>query len=273
MPIAPLGIGSYKRNDGLVPEVVLRNMYLEEDKSGISPDKTLRIQRPGLSLVYDYGSPIRGVHYRTSPAEYLIVSGQTLYSGPTPKGSIGGNDNAAMTSTQFATAIVSGRAAYLYTTGLAQVTIPADAPSGGLVQDVDQLNNYILLLQPNGRFYWIEPGENTINALNFATAERSPDPVISVRSVGDQFWLLGTNSTEVWYPTGNADAPFLRTQGKVFDRGIWEGTDVQIEDLIVLIDQDGVCYAIAGGGPQRISNNSVEERIRNAIREQKTFFG
>lgn len=117
----------------------------------------------------------------------------------------------------------------------------------------------------NGRFYWIRPGESTINALDYATAERSPDPVISVRAVGDQFWLIGTNSTEVWYPTGQFDLPFLRTQGRVFDRGVWEGTDVQIKDSVILVDQDGVVLEIAGGGPRRISNNSIEERIRYAM--------
>jgi hypothetical protein len=56
----------------------------------------------------------------------------------------------------------------------------------------------------NGRFYWIEPGEVIIDPLNFATAERSPDPVHQVVVVGDQFWLPGTSTNEVWYPTGDA---------------------------------------------------------------------
>ncbi len=119
----------------------------------------------------------------------------------------------------------------------------------------------------NGRFYWIEPGETTIDPLNFATAERSPDPVHSVRVVGDQFWLLGTNSTEVWYPTGNLDAPFQRVQGRLFDRGVWQGTDVQIKDFVILVDPDGIVYRI-GSSPERISNNSIEERIRTSITDQ-----
>lgn len=267
MPIAPLGIGSYKRSDGLVPEVVLRNMYLEEDKSGISPDKTLRIQRPGLSLVYDYGVPIRGVHYRTSPAEYLIVAGQTLYSGPTAKGSIGGNDNAAMTSTQFATAIVSGRAAYLYTSSLAQVTIPADAPSGGVVQDVDQLNNYILFLQPNGRFYWIDPGETTIDPLNFATAESLPDAGIALRRLGDEFWIFGAENVEVWQPTGDQDLPFARAAGRNFERGcLYRDTVRRFDNTLVWVGDDYQVYR-AANVPQVISDSGISERIRRASGE------
>lgn len=121
----------------------------------------------------------------------------------------------------------------------------------------------------NGRFYWIEPGETTIDPLNFATAERSPDRIISVRVFGDQFWLLGANSTEVWYPSGDPTTPFQRVQGRLFDRGIWEGTAVQVKDAIILIDTDGVVYQL-GDSPKRISDNSVEEKVRNAIKKSFT---
>jgi hypothetical protein len=123
----------------------------------------------------------------------------------------------------------------------------------------------------NGRFFWIEPGETFIRPLNFATAERSPDPLFAVRVVGDQFWLLGEKTTEVWYPTGDFEVPFLRVQGQVFDRGTVEGTDAQIKDTIIVADSDGVVYAISGGAPQRISDNSVEERIRTALRLAKVL--
>jgi hypothetical protein len=117
-----------------------------------------------------------------------------------------------------------------------------------------------------GRFYWIEPGETEILPLNFATAERSPDPIVSVRSFGDQFALFGVTTTEMWFPTGDLLAPFARSQGRVFDRGIWVGSDVSIKDTLVLMDTDGVVYRIDGGGPQRISDNSAEERTRKAIK-------
>lgn len=120
----------------------------------------------------------------------------------------------------------------------------------------------------NGRFYWINPGETIIDPLDYATAERAPDPVHSVRVVGDQFWLLGTNSTEVWYPSGDPEAPFRRVQGRLFDRGVWQGTDVQIKDSVFVVDNDGNVYDIAGS-PVRVSDHSVEERIRRAIIAEK----
>jgi hypothetical protein len=126
VPLVPLGTGSYKRSDGLVPEVVLRNFYIEKDKSGISPDQTLRIQRPGLTRIYDYGTLLRGVHYRTATGERLVVAGGTLYSSLTSKGSIPGSGPVAMVSTPFASLIASAGKAYLYTTSVAALTLPND---------------------------------------------------------------------------------------------------------------------------------------------------
>jgi hypothetical protein len=116
----------------------------------------------------------------------------------------------------------------------------------------------------NGRFYWIQPGESVIDPLDFATAERSPDPLYSVCTLGDAFWLFGASTTEIWYPTGDGDAPFQRIQGRLFDRGIWGGTAIKIGDEMIVTDRDGVVWRI-GKGIERVSNNGVEQRIREAM--------
>jgi hypothetical protein len=119
----------------------------------------------------------------------------------------------------------------------------------------------------NGRFYWIEPAETEIDALNFATAERGPDPLYAAITFGDQFWLFGSGTTEPWYPTGNGDAPFMRVQGRVFDHGIWEGTPVKYKSAMLVVDRDGVVWDISGQ-VERISDHSIEQNIREAMAEQ-----
>lgn len=119
----------------------------------------------------------------------------------------------------------------------------------------------------NGRFFWIDPGETTIDPLDFATAERAPDPISGVVVFGDQFWLPGTSTTEVWYFSGNEASPVLRMQGVVFDRGAWEGTAVQVKDSMIIVDNGGAVFQISGG-PKRISRPDIEECIREAIQYQ-----
>lgn len=119
----------------------------------------------------------------------------------------------------------------------------------------------------NGRAYWIDPGETTIDPLDFITAERAPDPISGVVVFGDQFWLPGSTTTEPWYFSGNEDAPAVRVQGIVFDQGAWEGTAVQVKGSMIIVNNQGGVFQVAGG-VKRISRPDIEERIRQAIAAQ-----
>jgi hypothetical protein len=148
---------------------------------------------------------------------------------------------------------------------LRQVMLPEDYGANS----VAHINSFIIVVPVQeedikGRFYWIEPGETTVDALNFATAERNPDGVHQVQVYGDMFWLLGENTTEPWITTGNPDAPMERYKGILFDRGSWEGTAVQVKDSLIVVDEDGAVFQISGG-QSRISRPDIEERIRRAI--------
>jgi len=154
------------------------------------------------------------------------------------------------------------------TTSCTQVAVPDDV---GVVS-VGFINGYVIVVVAqgygfNGRFYWIDPGDTFIDPLNFATAERSPDPLFNVVVVGDQFWLPGPTSTEVWYTTGDPTAPMLRVQGRLFDRGTWEGAALQVKDSMIIVANDGNVYDVQGG-PDPIAPPDIAERIREAIASQ-----
>jgi hypothetical protein len=151
---------------------------------------------------------------------------------------------------------------------LRSVEVPDDA---GAIS-VAHINSYVIVVplqgtDIKGRFYWVEPGENTINPLNFATAERNPDGVNQVVVFGDMFWLMGENTTEPWITTGDATAPMARFKGILFDRGAWQGTAVQVKDSLIVVDEDGAVFQ----GKNRISNPSIEERIRKAMAAEAVF--
>lgn len=142
--------------------------------------------------------------------------------------------------------------------------------------DVATINSFVIVLPTQrdefkGRFYWIEPGETTVDPLNFATAERSPDEVLGVEVVGDTFYLPGPGSTEVWYVSQDPNNRMQRLQGVVFDRGTWEGTATGIHGAMMVCGADGSVFKIVGGAPQRVSTPGIAQEIREAIQEQRLY--
>lgn len=147
------------------------------------------------------------------------------------------------------------------THGLSGVAVPDGLPPGTL----GVLKSFVIVtIIGKGKFFWIQPGAVVINALDFATAESRPDATLKVEIVGDTAWFIGTDSTEVWYTTGNSNAPFAPISGRVYDRGAIEGTTVNVKGTVFLVGPDHTVYAIAGS-PQRVSDNGIEELIRRTL--------
>ncbi len=144
-------------------------------------------------------------------------------------------------------------------------------PDGVAMVSVATLGSHLVTVVANSaRFYWVLPGEVTIDAFDFATAESEPDQLTQVMRIGDNVWMLGETSTEVWYLNSSLDvnaSRFLRQQGLAFSQGILEGTAQQLRTQAVVVAEDGIVYEIVGG-PRRISNHGIEERIRKSIAAQ-----
>ncbi len=265
MPAVPLGLKAYRRTEGIVPEVRLVNLFLEKDESGISPDSTLRIMRPGLSTLYTLASPIRGLNENVGSGQSFAVGGTSLYVNGASVGDVGGEGITPMVSTTFNEAVVSGSQLYLYDTTLSAVVIP----DGYQAQDIDQLNQYVLVLTSggSGRFYWIVPGDTTIDAFDFATAESSADAAVAICRVGDEFLIFGTQTIEPWQSTGDADAPFQRVSGRIYERGCLARDTVKRFDNTVMWVDDAAQVCRMGAVPQVVSDNGLSERIRKRTDE------
>jgi hypothetical protein len=143
-------------------------------------------------------------------------------------------------------------------------------PDGLGVRSLASLASNVLVSIANSqRFYFIRPGEVTIDALDFMSKEKSPDNIIDMHRVGDQVTIFGDGSTESWYPTGDVDAPFAPVEGRVFERGVVEGTPVVIQDYVVFVGENGIVYSTEGGAVHRISNHGIEERVRTLLRNEQ----
>lgn len=145
-----------------------------------------------------------------------------------------------------------------------------EIPDGQIPLTLSQVDSYVLVgINDSQKFYWINPGETTIDPLNFASKESSPDPIAHIRTVGDQVLIMGEKSTENWYATGNFDAPFAPIDGRAYARGSLRGTAVVIDENVFIVGDDGKVYQVGLQGITAISNNGIEERIRKQVRREQ----
>lgn len=142
-------------------------------------------------------------------------------------------------------------------------------PEGVGITALTSLNGYVLAsVAGSQKFFWIEPGDTTIDPLNFASKEGGPDPIIDMATVGDVAIIAGAGTTEYWSATGDAEAPVAPIQGRAISRGIVAGTLVVVSDgAYCVVASDWKVYMV-GDAPQSISDNGIEERIRRQLRRE-----
>lgn len=142
-------------------------------------------------------------------------------------------------------------------------------PNGEPMKCVAQLDSYMFVSVANSnKFYYVKPGAVVIDALDFATKESAPDPILDMKRMGDVMVIMGSVSTEFWAATGNADNPFAPIEGRTMSRGIIEGTAVSVnESLICLVGNDGKVYKLESGVTP-ISDNGMDEHIRVQLRRE-----
>jgi hypothetical protein len=227
---------------------------------------------PGLRLLASLGDgPVRGLwqyggygyavsgtnFYRVSSSWAVTLLGTVLGSGPV---SMSDNGNQLF--------IACNGPSYIYnssTSVFQQITDP-DFP--GAVT-VGYLDGYFVFNEPNSQKVWVTSLlEGTqVDPLDFASAEGSPDGLVSLIIDHREAWLFGTNSVEVWYDAGNADFPLARIQGAFNEIGCAAAYSVaKLDNGIFWLGSDargnGIVYRANGYTGQRISTHAVEWQIQ-----------
>jgi hypothetical protein len=131
---------------------------------------------------------------------------------------------------------------------------------------LSDLGGFVVVVCGNSdRWYFIRPGEITIDPLDFYTAEDESDQLVTVRKIGDALAFLGNKSIEFWYLTGdttvNGDA-FLPVDGQAYSIGVVPGTVVKIRDFVMFVGTDNQVYKLFGRPEPVTPNHGVYELIR-----------
>lgn len=215
------------------------------------------------------GTP--GVDFSTDlPGSSLIVTASAVAFSMTVTSIATDASSNAITTTVYLGTDISWGAATL-TGGNVHVLETVDVPDNNKALKLISLSGYVLVsIVDSQKFYWIAPGEKTIDPLNFAEKESAPDNITDMEVVGDRAIIAGSGSTEAWYSTGDLNAPFAPMQGAVYTRGMISGTLVSTgSQSAIFVGDDLRVYKYDGGGLTRISTAGIEERIRMWIRAQE----
>lgn len=273
----PLGLGDWESPTQDMSRLKLRNMYVIPNPA--SPDSVSRVSRPTLTSSYVVGTgPIIGMWSQPNilTGDTLVVSGTQLYRvsstlTPTLIGNLPGIGKVDIAGTQLEGApasVLIVRDGVLYRTDGVTITTIA-IPDNQLVASVDTLNGYFIFSIVNSqKFYWLDPGKIVVDPLDFASAERIPDPIVAVRVISDEIWFLGLSGPEVWTATGDAKAPFQRVSGRVYKEGCFNRDTVVATAIgglpALLWVTDTKAVVKAQGAPSKVSNESVEEILKTA---------
>ena len=226
---------------------------------------------PGLRLLTTAGDgPVRGLW--TYDGVAYIVSGDKLYQmagfgTPVVIGTVSGTGPVSMVDNGTQLFIACGGPSYIYnnsTGAFGPITDP-DFP-GALT--VGYLDGYFVFIEPNSQKVWVTTllDGTSIDPLDFASAEGSPDNLVSMIVDHREAWLFGTNSVEVYYDAGNADFPLQRIQGAYNEIGCAATFSVaKLDNGLFWLGADargqGIVYRSQGYSGQRISTHAIEYAI------------
>ncbi|CAB4166036.1 Bacteriophage P22, Gp10, DNA-stabilising [uncultured Caudovirales phage] len=228
---------------------------------------------PGLRLLLTVGTgPIRGLWSYGGYA--YAVSGTQVYKITTAWtatliGSVSGTGQVSIADNGRQMFIACNGPSYIYdnqTNAFAQIT-DIDFPGAVTVNYID---GYFQFNEPNSQRIWVSEilDGTQIDPLSFASAEGSPDGVVSTMVDHREVWIFGTNSVEVWYDSGATDFPLTRIQGAFNEIGCAATFSVaKLDNALFWLGADargrGIVYRANGYSGVRVSTHAVEWQIQN----------
>jgi len=272
---AAISFGAYQRTGN--PTLAALNCYAEEYPSAGGKRLQMRA-RAGLATFKTVGDgPIRAAQQKdgifsnsalilSSTAVYLLASdgGLTTLTGSVPGDNYVDADSGQDADLVSLAYIATGEGLYLVQNGaVSREAFPDSTDDVGANSVCYHRGFWFATKVGTDQAYYKIPGDTTWAPLSFASAEYKPDPLVCIRSRGDQFALLGSSTFEAWALSGQADPAIVPYGGLNFDHGCRAAaTAVNCDGTLIYVDNRCQVRAWAGGEPQIVSGPGLAEQIR-----------
>lgn len=231
---------------------------------------------PGVVEVDAAGSEVscRGAH-TLDGVPYFVIGG-TLYrlesdeSLTAISGTIAGTGPVSMAEngTQLCI-LVPGSTGYIYTVSGGLVTISdGDFDANGNPTAVVFLDGYFVLTTDTKKIIVSSLNDGTsYNALDFGSAESSPDEVVAPIVYRNRLFVLGTQTVEAFSNTGGSGFPFTRSnlflQQGLVSRFAVQNTPQTFTWIGAGRDQQPSVWVINGNQSERIATRAIDKLLRN----------
>jgi hypothetical protein len=255
------------------------NLYLEASESGTSKAKAMLLGTPGLSrwCTLPAAGGVRGL-YTASGGRCFAVCGQTLYellvSGTSvARGTLVSTSGVvSMADNGRQLLLVDGTAAGYLLTFLTNAYAAISSAAFYGADRVAFFDGYFVLNRPGTAQVYISGLYDgaTYTGLEFATAESSPDLLLSLEVERRELLLLGSRSGEVWFDAGTTDFPLAPIQGTAFPYGCAAVHSLRAMGQFYWLGQDkdgaGMVMRLTGYQPERISTHALEFALQGYAR-------
>ena len=149
------------------------------------------------------------------------------------------------------------------------VTVHAPTPSNASATlgdedwvDLTWIDGYFVLLARNGQIYHSQLQSDVFNQLDFATAERNPDPGVGLAAYGARLYVFGSRTVELYYNAGRSTFAFARDNSITFTVGCAALHTIQVnEGGVFFLGSDKIFYGIGPKGLTKLSTDAVEYDI------------
>ena len=138
-----------------------------------------------------------------------------------------------------------------------------DAPAAS---SVEFLNGFYVFTEAGSEQFFISPQGNPggdFDALDFDSADTSPDKLVRSRRVGRDLLLFGEESVEFWYYSGDSVFPINRYADTPLDVGLaGVRAEARSSETIFWIGSDKTVRRLDGRTGTRISTFAIEDAIK-----------
>lgn len=240
------------------------NYYPEVDKSGKNVLALYNTEGTVTRATLTAGTEVRGtleydgVSYWVSggtmfsmTAAYVVTSLGTLTTATGP---------VFMATNGLVILLVDGTDLYTFTfSGSTFATVTdGDRPTNPIACDILD-NNFIVISGGTQRFY-TSPDGTSYDPADFASAEASPDDLLSVIVDHQEIILGGSKSIETWYNSG--DAAFTFSRRSTIEIGVAStGGMCKADNSVFFLGNDKAVWRLNGYTPVRVSQHGIEYAI------------